>query len=123
MTTVSKSKFKSRALALFREVRRSGKPIIITNRCNSVLTLSPYAEVKCRMLSAFWKRDVQAPETAWLFEQSGQPARLRYFQTTPHQRAFPLRRYFGVTLNSPPGFASAIIHTAPSGPIATSRMR
>ena len=32
-------------------------------------------------------------------------------------------RYFGVTLNSPPGFASSIIHTAPSGPIATSRMR
>jgi hypothetical protein len=32
-------------------------------------------------------------------------------------------RYFGVTLNSPPGFASSIIHKAPSGPTATSRIR
>jgi PHD/YefM family antitoxin component YafN of YafNO toxin-antitoxin module len=32
MTTVSKSRFKAQALELFRQVERSGKPIIITDR-------------------------------------------------------------------------------------------
>lgn len=43
-TTVSKSRFKARALELFRQVERTGKPIIITDRGNPVLKLSPYAE-------------------------------------------------------------------------------
>ena len=44
MITVSKSRFKAQALEFFREVERTGKPIIITDRGNPVLKLSPYAE-------------------------------------------------------------------------------
>ena len=39
---VSKSRFKAKALELFREVERTGKPITITDRGTPVLTLSPY---------------------------------------------------------------------------------
>jgi prevent-host-death family protein len=42
--TVSKSRFKAHALELFREVERTGKPIIITDRGTPVLKLSPYAD-------------------------------------------------------------------------------
>ena len=41
-TTVSKSRFKAQALALFRQVERTGKPIVITDRGTPVLTLAPY---------------------------------------------------------------------------------
>lgn len=41
-TMVSKSRFKARALELFREVERTGAPIIITDRGAPVLLLSPY---------------------------------------------------------------------------------
>lgn len=44
MTTVSKSRFKAQALELFRQVERSGKPIIITDRGKPVLRLVPYRE-------------------------------------------------------------------------------
>ena len=43
-TTVSKSRFKAQALELFRQVERTRKPIIITDRGNPVLKLSPYAD-------------------------------------------------------------------------------
>lgn len=42
MATVSKSRFKAHALELFRQVERTGKPIIITDRGTPVLTLAPY---------------------------------------------------------------------------------
>ena len=42
MITVSKSRFKAQALALFRQVERTGKPIIITDRGTPVLMLGPY---------------------------------------------------------------------------------
>lgn len=41
-TRVSKSRFKANALALFREVERTGQPIIITDRGTPVLTVAPY---------------------------------------------------------------------------------
>ena len=41
-TLVSKSRFKAHALELFRQVERTGKPIIITDRGTPVLTLAPY---------------------------------------------------------------------------------
>lgn len=41
-TTVSKSRFKAEALALFRQVERTGRPIVITDRGTPVLTLAPY---------------------------------------------------------------------------------
>jgi prevent-host-death family protein len=44
MTTVSKSRFKAQALELFREVERTGKPIVITDRGKPVLRLVPYKE-------------------------------------------------------------------------------
>lgn len=39
---ISKSRFKANALALFREVERTGQPIIITDHGNPVLTVAPY---------------------------------------------------------------------------------
>lgn len=41
-TTVSKSRFKAHALEFFRQVERTGKPIIITDRGTPVLTLAPF---------------------------------------------------------------------------------
>ncbi|HWJ14773.1 MAG TPA: type II toxin-antitoxin system prevent-host-death family antitoxin [Gemmatimonadaceae bacterium] len=43
-TTVSKSRFKARALELFRQVERTGQPIIITDRGMPVLKVMPYRE-------------------------------------------------------------------------------
>lgn len=43
-TTVSKPRFKAHALELFRQVERTGKPIVITDRRAPVLKVSPYAE-------------------------------------------------------------------------------
>ncbi len=42
--TISKSRFKARALELFRQVERTGQPIVITDRGNPVLKLVPYRE-------------------------------------------------------------------------------
>jgi prevent-host-death family protein len=44
MTKVSKSRFKAHALELFRQVERTGKPIVITDRGTPVLTVAPYRE-------------------------------------------------------------------------------
>jgi prevent-host-death family protein len=41
---ISKSRFKAKALELFRQVERSGTPIIITDRGTPVLTLSPFRD-------------------------------------------------------------------------------
>ncbi len=40
--TVSKSRFKAHALELFRQVERTGQPIIITDRGMPVLKVSPF---------------------------------------------------------------------------------
>jgi prevent-host-death family protein len=42
METVSKSRFKARALDYFRQVERSGRPIVITDRGVPVLQVIPY---------------------------------------------------------------------------------
>lgn len=42
--TVSKSRFKAHALDYFRQVERSGKPIIITDRGKPVLRLVPFRD-------------------------------------------------------------------------------
>jgi len=44
LTSVSKSRFKARALELFRQVERTGQPIIITDRGVPVLKLMPYRD-------------------------------------------------------------------------------
>ena len=41
---VSKLRFKAHALEFFRQVERTGKPIVITDRGTPVLTLAPYRE-------------------------------------------------------------------------------
>ena len=41
---ISKSQFKARALELFRQVERSGQPIVITDRGTPVLKLVPYRD-------------------------------------------------------------------------------
>ena len=41
---VPKSKFKPHALQYFREVERTGKALIITDRGRPVLTIIPYSE-------------------------------------------------------------------------------
>jgi antitoxin (DNA-binding transcriptional repressor) of toxin-antitoxin stability system len=40
--TVSKTLFKAKALELFRQVERTGKPLVITDRGVPVLTLAPF---------------------------------------------------------------------------------
>ena len=42
--TIAKSKFKPQALKYFREVEKSGKPLIITDRGKPVLKIVPYSE-------------------------------------------------------------------------------
>lgn len=42
--TISKSRFKAQALEFFRQVERTCKPIVITDRGIPVLTLTPYRE-------------------------------------------------------------------------------
>jgi len=42
--TVSKSRFKARALELFRQVERTGEPIIITDHGTPVLKVLPYRD-------------------------------------------------------------------------------
>ncbi len=42
-TNISKSQFKPRALHYFREVERTGKPIIITDRGKPVLKIVPFS--------------------------------------------------------------------------------
>jgi prevent-host-death family protein len=44
MTSVSKSRFKSRALYYFREVEKNRRPITITDRGKPVLKVVPYAD-------------------------------------------------------------------------------
>ena len=44
MNTVSKSRFKARALEYFRQVESSGEELIITDRGKPVLKLTRYAE-------------------------------------------------------------------------------
>ncbi|OGU34867.1 MAG: prevent-host-death protein [Gemmatimonadetes bacterium RIFCSPLOWO2_12_FULL_68_9] len=44
VATVSKSRFKAQALELFRQVERTGKPLVITDRGTPVLKLVPYRE-------------------------------------------------------------------------------
>ena len=41
---ITKSKFKPRALEYFREVERTGKPLIITDRGKPVVKIIPYSE-------------------------------------------------------------------------------
>ena len=43
-TSVSKSRFKARALEFFRQVERTGQPIIITDHGTPVLKIMPYRE-------------------------------------------------------------------------------
>jgi prevent-host-death family protein len=42
--SVSKSRFKARALELFRQVERTGEPIIITDHGTPVLKVLPYRD-------------------------------------------------------------------------------
>ncbi|MFZ5571541.1 MAG: type II toxin-antitoxin system Phd/YefM family antitoxin [Thermodesulfobacteriota bacterium] len=41
---ISKSQFKPRVLQLFREIERTGRALIITDRGKPVLKIEPYAE-------------------------------------------------------------------------------
>ena len=41
---ISKSKFKARALELFREVERTGRPLVVTDHGRPVLRIVPYQE-------------------------------------------------------------------------------
>ena len=43
-TNISKSRFKAKALEYFRQVERTGKPIIITDHGTPVLTIAPYRD-------------------------------------------------------------------------------
>ncbi|MGH7530172.1 MAG: type II toxin-antitoxin system Phd/YefM family antitoxin [Gemmatimonadales bacterium] len=43
-TKISKSRFKAQALQLFRQVERTGQPIVITDRGTPVLKVVPYRD-------------------------------------------------------------------------------
>ncbi|HKI94417.1 MAG TPA: type II toxin-antitoxin system prevent-host-death family antitoxin [Gemmatimonadales bacterium] len=51
-TSVSKSRFKARALELFREVERTGQELIITDRGRPVLKVVPFKADGAPALSA-----------------------------------------------------------------------
>ncbi len=53
MVTVSKSRFKAHALELFREVERTGQPLVITDRGKPVLKLVPYEQEPSALLASF----------------------------------------------------------------------
>ena len=42
METVSKSRLKAKALEYFRQIERSGEPVIVTDRGRPVLKIVPY---------------------------------------------------------------------------------
>lgn len=42
--TVSKSQFKARALHYFRQIEKTGKSIVVTDRGQPVLKIMPYSE-------------------------------------------------------------------------------
>lgn len=44
LDTVSKSKFKARALEYLREVERAGKPLIVTDHGRPAIKILPYRE-------------------------------------------------------------------------------
>jgi prevent-host-death family protein len=50
--TISKSRFKARALEYFREVERSGRELVITDRGRPVVKLVPYRSEPGRALLA-----------------------------------------------------------------------
>ncbi|MFT4626244.1 MAG: prevent-host-death family protein [Myxococcota bacterium] len=53
MTRVSKSAFKAKALEYFREVQRTGRPLVITDRGRPVLELRPYRVDDEQLLGPF----------------------------------------------------------------------
>jgi len=52
MSTISKSRFKARALEYFRQVEDTGKELIITDHGRPVLKVIPYAAEPARALAA-----------------------------------------------------------------------
>jgi prevent-host-death family protein len=52
MGRVAKSRFKPRALEYFRQVERTRKPLIITDRGTPVLKIIPYSEDRGSLLEA-----------------------------------------------------------------------
>jgi prevent-host-death family protein len=51
MVPVSKSKFKSRALHYFREVEKTGRTVVVTDRGRPVAKVVPYSENPGELLS------------------------------------------------------------------------
>jgi prevent-host-death family protein len=51
-STISKSRFKARALEYFRQVEHSGKELIITDHGRPVLKVIPYASDPAKALAA-----------------------------------------------------------------------
>jgi prevent-host-death family protein len=66
MTTVSKSRFKARALELFRQVERTGEELVITDRGRPVLKIVPFERQPGRALLAL-------RETVLRYEAPTQP--------------------------------------------------
>lgn len=50
--SISKSRFKAHALELFRQVERTGQPIIITDHGTPVLKITPYRDDPATALRA-----------------------------------------------------------------------
>jgi prevent-host-death family protein len=52
MTSVSKSRFKAKALEFFRQVEQTGQPVVITDHGTPVLKLVPYHDDPRQALQA-----------------------------------------------------------------------
>jgi prevent-host-death family protein len=52
METVSKSRFKAKALDYFRQVEKTGKELVVTDRGKPVLKIVPYRGEACEVLRA-----------------------------------------------------------------------
>jgi prevent-host-death family protein len=51
--TVSKSRFKARALEYFRQVEQTGRPLVLTDRGRPVLKIVPYEQDAAALLEGF----------------------------------------------------------------------
>lgn len=77
--TLSKSRFKGRALELLREVERTGAEIIITDRGRPVVKIVPYAAEPARILSELRDTVVRNDDPGAAVAEIDR-ARLRRFQ-------------------------------------------
>jgi len=74
--SISKSKFKPRALEYFREVERTGKELVITDRGKPVIKIVPYSEEPDKEMEALRGTVVK-------YDQPTEPVGLEDWESLP----------------------------------------